>query len=309
MRLFVHGAVANPLADVIPLEIKSRCALDEAGLYEHIRLALLRNLPTVTGQPEHDGTAVLVAPGPSVRGFLPNIMRHRLKRDAIVAITSAHDWLMEKGVIPDYAVAIDPLPEQKRWFAKKNQQTRYMVGSQCHPDTFEHLADCHTILWHLYVREGQTYPPNADLITGGTTAGLRAINLFYALGFRKFVLYGYDSCLQDGKLRTNGTDNGDKVIEVVCGGETFLTTPPMAAQASEFQNLFQCMPDIDIWSYGRGIITKILEERTTCAFSSDLTHASPLQPKSSFTLSIPEVPAPLVSPPSSFHSFQFAVGD
>lgn len=305
MRLFVHGAVAN----LIPLEVKSRCALDEAGLYEHIRLALLRSLPTVTGQPEHEGVAVLVAPGPSVKGFLPSIKRHRLNGDAIIAITSAHDWLMENGIVPDYAVAIDPLPEQKRWFSRKNDQTRYMVGSQCHPDTFEHLADCHTILWHLYVRQGQTYPPNADLITGGTTAGLRAINLFYALGFRKFVLYGYDSCLKDGQLRTNGTDNGDKVIEVIVGGEAFLTTPPMAAQAAEFQNLFQCMPDIDIWSHGRGIITKILEERTTCAFSSDLTHASPLQPKFSFTPSTPEVPPPSASPRLYSVNSQFAVGD
>lgn len=305
MRLFVHGAVAN----LIPLEVKSRCALDEAGLYEHIRLALLRSLPTVTGQPEHEGVAVLVAPGPSVKGFLPSIKRHRLNGDAIIAITSAHDWLMENGVVPDYAVAIDPLPEQKRWFSRKNDQTRYMVGSQCHPDTFEHLADCHTILWHLYVRQGQTYPPNADLITGGTTAGLRAINLFYALGFRKFVLYGYDSCLKDGQLRTNGTDNGDKVIEVIVGGEAFLTTPPMAAQAAEFQNLFQCMPDIDIWSHGRGIITKILEERTTCAFSSDLTHASPSQHKFSFTPSTPEVPPPSASPRLYSVNSQFAVGD
>jgi hypothetical protein len=273
---------------VNPLVVKSRCALDEAGLYEHIRLALERGLPLVLEQPKHEATAILVAPGPSVRGYLEKIRQLQKDGHPIVAITSAHDWLMENDIIPDYAVAIDPLPEQKRWFQRKNVKTRYMVGSQCHPDTFDYFEGCKVFLWHLYVREGQTYPPNSELITGGTTAGLRAINLFYAIGFRSFVLYGYDSCLSKGQLRIGGTDNGDKTIEVICGGETFLTTPPMAAQASEFQNLFACMPDIAIESHGYGIITKILEERTTCVFSSDLTQDSQLQPKS---LSIPCTPA------------------
>lgn len=294
---------------LIPLEIKSRCALDEAGLYEHIRLALLRQLPVVTGQPAHDGIAVLVAPGPSVRDFLPAIKRHRLAGHSIVGITSGHDWLMENGIVPDYAVGIDPLPEQKRWFQKKNGLTQYFIASQCHPDTFDHFVGCNVAMFHLYIKQGQTYPPDADLITGGTTAGLRAITLFYALGFRRFELYGYDSCLKDGQLRTNGTDNGDKIVEIICAGESFLTTPPMAAQASEFQNMFQCMPDIDIWSHGRGIITKILEERTTCAFSSDLTHASPSPHKFSFTRYTPAPHSPSASPRSYSVNSQSAVGD
>lgn len=289
---------------VNPLVIKSRCAVDEAGLYEHIRLALLRGLPLVTEQPPHNGTAILVAPGPSVKGFLEQIKQHRKDGHPIVAITSAHDWLMDNEFTPDYAVAIDPLPEQKRWFQMKNTETRYLVGSQCHPDTFDHFEGCNVFLWHLYVKDGQTYPPNSELITGGTTAGLRAISLFYAMGFRDFILYGYDSCLSKGELRIGGTSNGDQTIEVICGGETFLTTPPMAAQASEFQNLFDCMPDIGIESHGYGIITKILKERTTCVSSSDLTHDSQSQHKYSFTPCTPEVPHHSVSPPSYLANFQ-----
>jgi hypothetical protein len=247
--------------ELIPLQVKARCAVDDAGLYEHIRLALLRGLPFVDEHPAHNGVAVIVAPGPSVRGQIDSIRKQRDKGNAIIAITSAHDWLIDNGIIPDYAVAIDPLPEQKRWFQKKNPAVRYMVGSQCHPDTFDHFSDCQVYLWHLYIREGQTYPPNSILVTGGTTAGLRAINLFYSIGFRSFELYGYDSCLQDGDLRLNGTDNGDKKVEIVVAGEKFISTPPMAAQANEFQLLFDSMPDLDIHSHGRGIITKILEER------------------------------------------------
>lgn len=250
---------------VNPLVIKSRCVLDKAGLYEHIRLALLRGLPLVGELPAHGGTAVLVGPGPSVKGQLENIKKHREQGDAIIAIKSAHDWLMENDFPPDYAVAVEPQAKHDIWFKHKNNFTRYMIGSQCNPLTFDYLSDCQVFLWHLYAHEGQSYPPNSLLVTGGTTSGLRAINLFYSIGFRDFHLYGYDSCLSEGQLRVGGTDNGDKTIEVICGGETFLTTPPMAAQASEFQNLFDCMPDMDIQSHGYGIITKILEERLKSA--------------------------------------------
>lgn len=251
--------------DFIPLQVKTSCALDDAGLYEHIRVALLRNLPLIQEHAEHNAVAVLVAPGPSVRGQLESIRKQREQGRPIIAITSAHDWLIENDIIPDYAVAIDPLPEQKRWFQHKQPSVRYMVASQCHPDTFDHLSDCNVFLWHLYIREGQTYPPNSILVTGGTTAGLRAINLFYSLGFRQFELYGYDSCLADGQLRVGGTHNDDKHVEIIVGGEKFISTPPMAAQANEFQNLYQCMPDMVINSHGRGIITKIIEERERLA--------------------------------------------
>jgi len=246
---------------MIPLTVKTSCVFDKDRLYEHIKLALQRNLPLIGEHFPHDGKAILVAPGPSMLEFIEEIRLHQIENHPIIAITSAHDTLMEKGIIPDYAVAIDPKPDQKNWFKHRNHKTKYLVGSQCHPDTFDHFAGNSVYLWHLYVEEGQTYPPNSRLVTGGTTCGLRAINLFYSMGYRDFTLYGYDSCLKGGKLRTNGTDNGEKHVEIIVGGESFITTPPMAAQANEFQTLFEVMPDIEIRSFGRGIITKILEER------------------------------------------------
>lgn len=246
---------------MIPLTVKTSCVFDKDKLYEHMKLALQRNLPLIGEHFPHDGIAVLVAPGPTMLEFLDDIKAHQEAKTPIIAITSAHDTLIENGICPDYAVAIDPKPDQKNWFKHKNHQTRYLIASQSHPDTFDHFEDCKVFLWHLYMEVGQTYPPNSRLITGGTTCGLRAITLFYSMGFRDFRLYGYDSCLKEGALRTNGTDNGDRTVDVIVGGEVFLTTPPMAAQASEFQTVFEVMPDIEISSYGRGIITKILEER------------------------------------------------
>ena len=257
---------------IIPLELKSRCVMSNDELYEHIRLALERGLPLIGEHLPHDGVAVLVGSGPSVAGELESIKKHRENGDAIVAIKDAHDWLIDNGIVPDYAVAVDP--QEHRWscFKRKNAGVKYMIGSQCHPNMFDHLSDQQVFLWHLYVTEGQTYPPNSILVTGGTTSGLRAITLYYSMGFRRFHLYGYDSCLKEGELRIDGTGDKATVITLIVGGKRFETTPSMAAQACEFQNLFQIMPDMDIQSHGRGIITTILEERNRPAPAVSFVH-------------------------------------
>lgn len=244
--------------DFIPLAVKANCILDDAGLFEHIRLAMERDLPVALG-----GKMALVGSGPSVKGELESIRKLRAAGVPIAAIKDAHDWLIGEGLIPDYAIAVDP--QEHRWncFRKKHPGVTYLIASQCHPAMFEHLKDMDVRLWHLYIREGQTYPPDSMLVTGGTTSGLRAITLFYAMGYRQFELFGYDSCLQEDKLRMDGTTFDRPPIEIFVGDEKkrFLTTPEMAAQATEFQNLYQVMPDMDVVSHGDGVITAILASR------------------------------------------------
>lgn len=247
--------------DLTPLKLKSNCILSDERLYEHIRLALERGLPLLEEYPPHDRTAVLVGSGPSVKHHFKSIRKRRSEGETLVAVKDAHDWLISQSVIPHYAVAVDP--QEHRWncFTHKHKSVKYLIASQCHPAMFEHLKDCNVLLWHLYIRKGQTYPPNSRLITGGTTTGLRAITLLYTLGYRKFHLYGYDSCLSEGALRVGEGDTDRKRIEIVCAGKHFITTPEMASQANEFQEIFATVPDIDIESHGEGIITTILEER------------------------------------------------
>ncbi len=248
--------------DFINLRIKANCILSEEGIYEHIRLALERNLPLHEEARQHDRTAVLVGSGPSVKGQLESIREEMRLGHTIIAVKDAHDWLIENGIVPHYAVAVDP--QEHRWncFTKKHESVHYYIASQCHPAMFEHLKDRHVILWHLYIKEGQDYPPDSLLVTGGTTTGLRSITLFYSMGFRKFSLYGYDSCLTDGVLRVNG-NSVEGAFDIFVGNakRRFTTTPEMAAQANEFQQLLGQLADAEISSHGRGVFTAILEER------------------------------------------------
>jgi hypothetical protein len=91
---------------------------------------------------------------------------------------------------------------------------------------------------------------------------MRVINLLYTMGFRRFELYGYDSCLKDGLLRVNGDKPKEGTLLTVKVGNTiFLCNPAMANQAETFQAILATMPDIAVQSYGHGVISAILNER------------------------------------------------
>lgn len=245
--------------------IKSQCVASDEELYANITRNLERRLPVLPHLSAHDGCAVLIGSGPSVKQHLDEI-KHLSKSDvSIVALKDAHDWLLDNGIVPQYAVAIDPQESRANVFRRPHPSVEYFIGSQVHHSMLDSLEGYDVKLWHLYIRKHQPVPPaGTPLIAGGTTTGLRAITLFYTLGFRKFVLYGYDSCLKDGVLRMNGDKprpGDDTINEIVVDGKMFYCNPSMTAQANEFQSLFWSMPDIQIESHGDGIITAILEAR------------------------------------------------
>lgn len=248
-----------------PFSIKSTCIADDATLYAHIESALTRGLPVLPQYEPHNEVAVLVGSGPSVKDYLGEIRARQHQRQRIVALKDAHDWLLDHGITPDYAVAIDPQESRSNVFHMPHKNVSYLIASQVHPALLDNLNGMEVYLWHAYIRDGQTIPPpGTPMIAGGTTTGLRAITLFYSLGFRTVELYGFDSCLKDGTLRMNGSTprpGDDTINEIVVDGRTFYSNPSMTAQAAEFQNLYSTMPDLTIHAHGDGLIQAIVKAR------------------------------------------------
>jgi hypothetical protein len=186
-------------------------------------------------------------------------------------------------------LAVDPLEKiHKENFLKKAKECKYFIASQCHPTLFDTLLARgeEVIIWHLLTdnllkwsqEEGSPIYQHY-MIPGGSTSGLRAIVLAYAMGFRKFHLYGYDSCLavtdpkKPANLRkVNGEtyeelnkEGKPKAMTLTVGKKQFLTDPAMASQANEIQELIKSMwkPEDRFWikPYGQGLIQHILRER------------------------------------------------
>jgi uncharacterized Rossmann fold enzyme len=249
----------------LPLKITGKCVAEDETLFANMDAAIARGYPQIKeAQPAKSGAILLVASAPSVKGQLELIKKMKAAGSPIVAIKGAHDWLIDNGVIPDYALAIDP-QEHRIAFYKPQPNVHYMIASQCHPAMFDNLDGYQVTLWHPYVKKGQDRPKNCMLIGGGTTSGLRAISLFYVLGYRQFELFGFDSCNDGELLRVNGEGlkEGDKLIEVKIDpqGETFYCNTAMALQAEHFQTYYDYLPDATFNGHGRGLIQAIIKKR------------------------------------------------
>jgi len=266
--------------DFVPLKVTGSCIADDETLFRNMELAIARGLPEVLRQePAREGLVALVASGPSVKTQLRTIKEMQANGTPIVAIKDAHDWLIGEGVIPDFALAIDPQVHRWNCFKRKRSDVHYMIASQCDAAVFEHLEGARVTIWHPYVTKGQTRPVNRMLIGGGTTSGLRAISLFYVLGYRHFALFGFDSCLEDGVLRVNGDlpKPGDEVSEVRIerDGESFYCVPSMALQAEHFQTYYDWIPDAQFYGFGRGLIQAIIQKREDNAQELQRVHDLP----------------------------------
>jgi hypothetical protein len=252
-------------ATLAPLNIDVR----QFGVAEQHASTILANLER--GLPEfapalvsHDGTLVLVGSGPSLPTFLNEIRAERERGRPILAVKGAHDWLCEHDLEPDLFVSVEPR-DRRGNVKRKNQRTCYLLASRVSKEVFDHLADCRVMLWHSFGKPEEVEAVSTKVkyaIGGGSTSGLRAITLGYMMGFRNFVLYGYDSCnAPDGTKRFDGAQTG-VTTTVVCGDRTFTCNMAMAAQAQEFQLCtYSLLPDIHIEAKGDGLIAAILHER------------------------------------------------
>lgn len=262
---------------------------------EHIRSSLARGLPEFAPAiVVNDGTFVVCGSGPSLVKYAEEIKQERATGKAICAIKGAHDWLVEQGVKPDMFVSCEP---RERPLKHPNDRTTYLIASRCPPSLFDQLKDREVVIWHSAASKPNAPQMNADEyakaqeikwedldlldecnewkgrfgVGGGTTSGLRAIMIGFLMGFRKFKLYGFDSCLaNDGQTkRFSGENIGTgKKIDVIVGGRRFWCNGALAQQAAEFQKLYEALPNITIEAVGDGLIAEILKQRRLRGYRS-----------------------------------------
>lgn len=257
------------------LKVNAKCVVDAEGRIEHIKSALARGLPEFGPSDPHDKEICVIGSGPSVRSQLKKIRLLRKKGAMILAIKGAHDFLIKNNIMPDAALAVDPQPHIVRCFRKKLpkgelKRPAYLIASQCCPEVFDYLEDQHVILWHLLMASSEKVLKGKLMIGGGSTSGSRGIVLAWMMGFRKFHLFGFDSCLQgkgEEKLRKitgetwGGVKDGkvEQIMELVCEGKTFYADPAMAAQASEIQDVIKLLGGSMFKAYGKGLIQTIFK--------------------------------------------------
>ncbi len=243
---------------------------------ENILSALARGLPELSpALCSHDGSLVIVGSGPSLTAHLEELKSERAKGRPVMSLKGTHDYLIENGIDPTFWLTIDSRPRVNQ-LTKKSESTIYLVASRCHPDIFDRLKEDRVVLWHSDAEQDNSRDIWAErkimTVGGGTTSGTRAIFVGYLLGFRKFVLYGMDSCnAADGVTkRFDGSLTGP-TIEVRTGyhvgdkrsvnnGRTFICNQAMAQQGNDFIMTLRMLADTTFDIKGDGLLKAIYED-------------------------------------------------
>lgn len=227
-------------------------------LLANVRYALTLGLPDVRveGSPLDEVLSV-AGGGPSLADTWREMTGY------VAAINGTLRYLLEQGAVPNMCGICHPT-EDIADMIDTHPDVAYFVASCVHPKVFDKLlaANCRVYLWHMTEQsiEGLDnilrphYPDGWVGMTGGTTMGMRWLNLGHYLGFRKFHLHGYDSSYRDGSSHAY-PDKQDKEWVYYDG---YRTRPPFVGQVVDFLEFVdnaQRLPEpIEIRTFGDGLL-------------------------------------------------------
>jgi hypothetical protein len=217
--------------------------------------------------PTNNVEVMLVGGGPSLKSQIPQIRKLREQGVKLVCMNNAYQYCLDHDIKPSAYVMVDARPFNVRFVENTIPDCKYFIASQCDPSVFDALGRVRdqTYIWHTSAEEIQDalkeVYPKCYPVPGGSTVLLRAMPLFRMLGFKRFHIFGCDSCLEDGAHHAyEQQENDDQlVIPVRVGGKEFKCNPWMVSQAREFIELVGCMGDVmELEIYG-GLLRQILE--------------------------------------------------
>jgi uncharacterized Rossmann fold enzyme len=251
-------------------DVKSHAAWNDEKRFDNIKANIGKTIKRLTKPaegnmvPAHAGRVMLVCYGPSLKDTWQEILVERERRGGIVvSVSGAHDFLVERGIIPDYHVECDPRPHKAKNLDQPHPAVRYYIASCAHPDVVDRLIDYDLTLWHMgsgveSMRMLAELEDGCWAIPGGGSAGLRAWVIFYLLGYRNFSIYGMDCSFADeGKEQHAGKHFGSRQLLMdvfTADGRVFKTSAVLVAYANHFKASLQYMPDCMFEFHGDGLL-------------------------------------------------------
>lgn len=233
---------------------------------ENVRHNIKQGYTQVTPFETNEVEVMILGGGPTMNGFVEEIRQKREDGVKLICLNGTYQWALDHGLKPSALVMVDAREFNARFTRNPVDGCKYFLASQCDPTAFEGLPKERIMLWHTtteMIKEvlNEEYKTWWG-IPGGSTVLLRAIPLFRLLGFKKFHLYGCDSCFVGNKHHSYSQpeNDGDVVFPVTVGGRIFQCNLWMASQAQEFMDLIKFMGDeLQIATYGDGLLNWILE--------------------------------------------------
>lgn len=239
-------------------------------ILKQLRHNIKRPLPQLRMSPPREEELLIIGGGPSIDDFVDEI-KERVEGGAkVMVLNGAHDWAAENDITRHFAVTLDMQPTTTRFYQKPNKNVVYLLSSAIHPDVFDLLEGYKVYMFHcagMISRETtlKRYYFNRckpAIIEGSGTVGTRAPMVAWMLGFRKFHLYGFDSCIIDTKHHAYPQDLNDdnSLEEVTVGDRKFLCQGWMVDQVAGFLPVIKHRGHLfQLQVHGDGLLAYIME--------------------------------------------------
>lgn len=199
----------------------------------------------------------VVCYGPSLKENWPDVLRY----NSIITCSGAHNFLLENEIVPTYHLDVDPREHKVELMGKPHPDVQYLMASCCHPKMWEHLKGMNVKLWHVFTNEEESkriLPKNEYAITGGSSAGHRAITMAYFLGYRDIHVFGMDGCVRESSHAGKHPNAIEKTKTVTYNGRDFETTTSLLYCAKEITNELNQMPEAKFTFHGNGLTQEIV---------------------------------------------------
>lgn len=209
-------------------------------LADNIRINSAMELPWLRMEKAHDRTAIMVGGGPSAEDHIEDIRALQQEGGVVFAMNAASSWLRTFGIVPNYQVIADAQPGTASLVDPWARA--HLFASQVNPATMKAVAM--PTVWHLALENIEDLFPaerkrrgGYALTGGGTTVGNTALCVAYAMGHRKFDLYGYDSSHKGEASHAYDQPMNQFIptADVEWAGKTYHCSVAMKAQAEKFQ--------------------------------------------------------------------------
>lgn len=230
----------------------------------NMRVCALQGLPLLRRKGRFtDAALTLACYGPSLADTWTKVAH------PVMTVSGAHDFLVSGGITPDYHVEVDARAHKVEFTKNAQEGVEYLMASWCHPAVWENLRGKNVTVWHPYgEQEIQDYVKSIGeekaTVGGGSTAGLRALEVAAALGYRRFAIHGMDCSYRDSRHAGSHPNESERVIEVKVNGMAFQTSPQLYESAREFVELiFKHKLDISVALYGDGLLQELMKTAKT----------------------------------------------
>lgn len=222
---------------------------DDDTLLQQIRANIRLGHPQVRLQPVQPDHVALVGSGPSLPSTERELVDLLHSGAKLITLNGAYQWALQHNLRPSAQIILDARATNARFVDPPVPRCRYLLASQCHPDTFAAAAGRDVWIFHAAGPDSAFkelldayYLKQWHGVVGGTTVFTRGLALLRMLGYLRYDVFGVDSCWLDGEHHAlpqpeNAADRRYPITVTPPGattGRTFVCAPWMIKQAEDF---------------------------------------------------------------------------